>query len=172
MVLLGSGGHTGEMIRILSTIHSLKDFKHITFVWSIGDISSYELLKKLIESSELANYSFLELPRARTVGEAFTSSVVSTLKSIIHSFTLLPLIEYPPDILMLNGPGTSVPLVLFYTLSNLRGTHTKMVYIESLARVNKLSMSGLLCRPLVHRFVVQWKGLAKKTNGEYYGILV
>lgn len=51
--------------------------------------------------------------------------------------------------------------------------HSKFIYVESLARVNQLSLSGRLLRPISDRFIVQWKQLADRYPGvEYYGILV
>ena len=175
MVFLGSGGHTGEMLRMLSTVKSLDSLKHITFVTSTGDEGSQKMLTKFIEERSLrASYSFVDLPRARRVGEPLVSSFLSTVKSIMFVFNVFPNIEYPPDILMLNGPGTTVPLAIFYTFLNVvQFSHTtKIFYIESLARVNSLSTSGMICRPLAHRFLVQWPKLAVKTSTEYKGILV
>lgn len=52
-------------------------------------------------------------------------------------------------------------------------THSRFIYVESLARVHKLSLSGTLLRGITDRFIVQWKQLADKYPGvEYYGILV
>lgn len=56
-----------------------------------------------------------------------------------------------------------------------------MVYIESMARVKRLSLSGKIVRLFVDRFFVQWETLAdeKKENHrwwlaalEYRGVLV
>lgn len=38
----------------------------------------------------------------------------------------------------------------------------KLIYIESLARTQRLSLSGTLVRPVVDRFFVQWEGLREK----------
>lgn len=172
MVFLGSGGHTGEMLRMLASVPSLPQLRHITFVFSIGDVSSSQALRKFADKHNIDNYSLVELPRARRVGEGALSSVFSTIKSMLFMFSVLPRIEHPPDVLMLNGPGTTVPLALFYTVSNLLGSSTSIFYVESLARVRRLSASGKLCRPLAHRFLVQWPQLATSTGAEYKGILV
>lgn len=36
--------------------------------------------------------------------------------------------------------------------------HTRIIYVESFARVTSLSLSGKLLRPFVDTFVVQWPG--------------
>lgn len=38
--------------------------------------------------------------------------------------------------------------------------YTKIVYVESFARVKSLSLTGKLLRPLVDTFVVQWPDAA------------
>jgi beta-1,4-N-acetylglucosaminyltransferase len=48
-----------------------------------------------------------------------------------------------------------------------------LIYVESLARVKSLSLSGKLLLRVVDRFVVQWPELtALHPKIEYYGLLV
>ena len=64
-------------------------------------------------------YSFLALPRARRVGQPLFSTLISSLYTLLiaicHIF-LLPLLRNPRqtwvDVLLINGPGTCVVLVL------------------------------------------------------------
>jgi len=42
----------------------------------------------------------------------------------------------------------------------------KLIYVESLARTQRLSLSGVLVRPLVDRFFVQWEGLRSKLSAQ------
>lgn len=39
-------------------------------------------------------------------------------------------------------------------------SYTRIIYVESFARVSTLSLSGKLVRPFVDTFVVQWPGAA------------
>jgi beta-1,4-N-acetylglucosaminyltransferase len=49
----------------------------------------------------------------------------------------------------------------------------EIIYIESFARVETLSLTGKLLYPFVDRFLVQWPELSKKLGqAEYKGILV
>lgn len=172
-VLLGSGGHTGEMLRLLHTA----DVSACTRTWlvSLGDTTSLEKARDfedaLPKHAPRATYAVLH--RARRVREPLVLSVISTLRSavsIVREFRRLP----APDILLLNGPGTSVPVAyVVFGMHYLGMCRTRIVYVESLARVNRLSLSGLLLLPIADRFVVQWRPLAARyRRAEYHGILV
>lgn len=174
MTLLGSGGHTGEMIRILSTTESISHAKKLYWVISSGDSSSAIHLKKFQQDVKISNSQILELPRARKVGEGIISSIQSTIKTIISTFIKFSQLPTFPDILIVNGPGTCVPICYFFFVMKFLGlAQTKILYIESLARVNDLSLSGKLCYLISDRFIVQWVKLqGKYPNSEWFGILV
>ena len=56
----------------------------------------------------------------------------------------------------------------FLILGSLLGIKT--VYIESLARIHELSLSGRLVYPFVDRFLVQWPELEHKySRAQYQG---
>jgi len=75
------------------------------------------------------------------------------------------------DILILNGPGTCFVLCAAIYVNKFLGLPApKLLYVESFARVQSLSLSGTLLRPFVDRFIVQWPQL--ETKGEYHGWLV
>lgn len=172
MVLLGSGGHTGEMLRILAPI-DLSTCSRTWFV-SSGDSTSLHKVKQYEETlNGGGKAAFAELKRARKVGELLVSSFFSTLRSLVSTITQLWNLP-KPDVLLLNGPGTSVPLAYVLFAMKLFGLcNTRIVYIESLARVKALSLSGKLILPIADRFLVQWKPLAEKYHrAEYYGILI
>lgn len=171
MILLGSGGHTGEMMRILTPIDLSSSAR--TWIVSSGDTSSLDRLKKYEESLNGGKCQYIELKRARKVGEPLVLSVQSTLLSIVS--TIEHLWKLPkPDILLVNGPGTSVPLAyVLFVMKFLGFCNTRIIYIESLARVRGLSLSGRLIMPIADRFLVQWKPLAEKYHrADYYGILI
>lgn len=171
MALLGSGGHTGEMIRLLSEL-PLKQF-HLTWLVSEGDTTSIVKARDMERKQGIEKVDYILLARARKVGEPFVLSVISSLRSLI--LTAFKLINSQiPDVLLVNGPGTCVPVayVLFF-LRFLGIGNTRIIYIESLARVNGLSLSGRFLLPVSDRFIVQWRPLAEKyRRAEYHGILV
>lgn len=175
MILLGSGGHTGEMLRILSHV-DMSNFSR-TWVVSSGDTTSLEKGKAFEEANLLSSHykaSYASLPRARSVGESIILSIKSTLLSFYETIRTLRALPQLPSVLLLNGPGTSVPLAyILFGMKYFGLCKTSIIYIESLARVDSLSVSGLLLLPISDRFIVQWEDLYLKYHrAEYYGMLI
>jgi beta-1,4-N-acetylglucosaminyltransferase len=100
-----------------------------------------------------------------------------------------------PDLILTNGPGTGVCIVLaaiFLLCLGLSGPQKRKddtatleeppynysgqmrtIYVESWARVKTLSLSGTILLPLVDRFLVQWpKAVDAGSRAEYVGPLV
>ena len=69
-----------------------------------------------------------------------------------------------PDAVISTGAGVGVP---FLWVGRMLGIQT--VYIESLARIQSLSLSGKLLYPTVHRFFVQWPDLVRQYPRAVYG---
>ncbi|GME67394.1 unnamed protein product [[Candida] boidinii] len=179
LIFLGSGGHTGEMFRILENCNpSLIKTVDRIYVGSSGDNTSQLKMINFENSIDSKNKSkYFKLTRARNIHESIPITILHTLQSFISTVRLLLVLlntKAFPDILLLNGPGTSVPLAYTIFVFKVLGlTNCKIIYIESLARVENLSLSGKLLLPITDRFIVQWKKLADKYRRcEYYGILV
>lgn len=171
MALLGSGGHTGEMIRLLSELQ-LKQF-NLTWLVSEGDTTSIVKAQDMERKQGIEKVEYILLARARKVGEPFVLSIISSLRSLVQTASVLGKSQ-TPDILLINGPGTCVPVAYVLFLLRFLGIgNTRIIYIESLARVNGLSLSGKFVFPISDRFIVQWRPLAEKyRRAEYHGILI
>ena len=70
-----------------------------------------------------------------------------------------------PELVLVNGPGTCLPLCLCAVLLELLGYlgHVRIVFVESYCRVHSLSLTGKILHKLrlCDRFLVQWGGLAE-----------
>ncbi|GAA5843928.1 hypothetical protein JCM9279_003677 [Rhodotorula babjevae] len=69
------------------------------------------------------------------------------------------------DVVLLNGPGSCVPITLAAFLPRLLALPSpppRLIYLESLARTRRLSLSARLVRPFVDRFFVQWEALREE----------
>ena len=171
MVVLGSGGHTAEMLLMLQRAEvGMQRWARRTWVVSSGDGFSAGLAAEFEErlgregaKDKIGEKRFdvVELPRARKVHQSLLTAPVTSLICLFAALKTLR--SSPPDIILTNGPGTGVIIVLaslilrFVCLGN--SWKMRCVYVESLARCKTLSLSGRLLKPVVDRVLVQWKEL-------------
>jgi beta-1,4-N-acetylglucosaminyltransferase len=126
-IVLGSGGHTTEMFRILSQTNTDKFYpRHYIIAstdrFSASKVHEFESMypEKLTDSYEKLDadniinkhtrFQSHYIPRAREVGQSWISSFFTTLHALCHSVHLFYTIY--PDMLICNGPGTCIPLCL------------------------------------------------------------
>jgi UDP-N-acetylglucosamine:LPS N-acetylglucosamine transferase len=70
-----------------------------------------------------------------------------------------------PTLVLSTGAGVAVP---FFWVARLFGIPA--VYVESIARIDGLSLTGKLLRPFASRLLVQWPELADRERAtEYHG---
>ncbi|CCG26090.1 Alg14 protein [Candida orthopsilosis Co 90-125] len=170
-IFLGSGGHTGEMLKLTSKLN-FSNFER-TWIYSSEDTASQHRARhEERQRYKNENGRYIQIPRARTVGQSYVSSIPTTLFSIVIS--AIKLARHNPDVILLNGPGTCIPIAYMLFLFKLLGlNYTKIIYVESLARVKKLSLSGRLIMPITDRFIVQWDTLYNQySRAEFYGMLM
>lgn len=135
-------------------------------------------------------YSIHTVPRARHIYQSLLTTPLSCLRSLYACITVL--LHHPegyPDLVLTNGPATSLIVILASTILHYfsflpflsararireRKGRTRVIYIESWARVRRPSLTGriVVWCGLCDRVLVQWKGLERKGWGEYKGVLV
>ncbi|RUP51027.1 hypothetical protein BC936DRAFT_136597 [Jimgerdemannia flammicorona] len=176
-VVLGSGGHTAEMLQLLSGLDLRTKYHPRVYVMAETDTLSEvkaQRFEKKAGGSEGPGKDFLikKIPRTREVGQSWLTTPFSVLKALF--FSALLVFSELPDAILCNGPGSCIPLcVLTYIPKILAIKHTHLIYVESFARVNSLSLTGKLLYRFVDRFLVQWQALANKyPRAEYRGVLV
>lgn len=115
--------------------------------------------------------------RSREVGQSYITAVFSTLQAFWHSLLLVARLQ--PDCLLGNGPGTCLPLcvsaVLLSALLRPLQPLPVVIFVESLCRVNSLSMTGKLLYHLriASSVMVQWPQLKEKyPRAEFIGLQV
>jgi UDP-N-acetylglucosamine:LPS N-acetylglucosamine transferase len=72
-----------------------------------------------------------------------------------------------PDVILSTGAALAVP---FFIVGKLR--RKRLVYVESLTRVNDLALTGKLVYPLADAFFVQWAEAANRPRARYSGSVV
>ncbi|EIW63405.1 oligosaccharide biosynthesis protein Alg14 like protein, partial [Trametes versicolor FP-101664 SS1] len=185
-VFLGSGGHTSEALCLLSALDFSRYFPRTYFI-SEGDSLS---MRKALELEALkaadaqgsprsTPYTFVVIPRARHVHQSLLTTPATaavSLAAAVWHLTIAPSVHGTPisEVLLLNGPGTCFVLCIAAYLNRICALSSPtLIYVESFARVRRLSLSGKLLRRLVDRFIVQWPDLARDDKGaEYRGWLV
>ena len=169
LVVLGSGGHTAEMLRLLGGMN-LHSYTPRVYVVAEGDKMSVDKVEKFESTTsrstqglESAAMSIRKVPRARQVMQSYITSIFSTLVAVVYS---LPIVwSAYPDLVLCNGPGTCIPVCFWaYTMKFFGLVDSKIIYVESVCRVEHLSLSGLLLYYLcmADGVFVQWPQLKKK----------
>eukprot|EP00934_Nitzschia_sp_Nitz4_P008317 Nitzschia sp. Nitz4//scaffold280_size24494//6758//7378//NITZ4_008390-RA/size24494-augustus-gene-0.13-mRNA-1//-1//CDS//3329545585//8307//frame0 len=136
LVVLGSGGHTTEMLHMLQQLNP-KDYNPLTFVVATTDSTSLRRVEALGGRRPDAVF---QIPRSREVGQSYLTSVATTLWSFIFAIGLI--VRIRPGLLLCNGPGTCLPLaVMTFVLRVLGLCEGHVVFVESFCRVTRGSTS-------------------------------
>lgn len=77
------------------------------------------------------------------------------LKNFLQAARIV--LKEKPDVIITTGAGVVVPLCY---IGKLMGS--RVIFIESFARIDSKSFSGVVIYPIADLFFVQWKGLLKK----------
>ncbi|KAL2489534.1 Oligosaccharide biosynthesis protein-like [Forsythia ovata] len=169
LVVLGSGGHTAEMLNLLAVLQKDR-FKPRYYVAAATDNMSLQKARDLEDSlvdksgvDAVGTANFMQIYRSREVGQSYMTSVGTTLIAIAHALWLM--VKMRPQVILCNGPGTCIPLcVIAFLFKVFKIRWSSIFYVESIARVRRLSLSGLLLYKLhmVDQLFVQWPQLKTK----------
>ncbi|XP_053894323.1 UDP-N-acetylglucosamine transferase subunit ALG14 homolog isoform X1 [Malaclemys terrapin pileata] len=169
LVVAGSGGHTTEILRLLSSLSQSYSPRHYIFAdsdkMSEDKIRTFE--QKRAETFSNSQFTLNRIPRCREVCQSWSSSVLTTLYSILYSFPLT--FRLKPDLILCNGPGTCVPVCISALLLEILALKKVIiVYVESICRVETLSLSGKILYYFSDYFIVQWPALKEKYPKSIY----
>lgn len=159
--VMGSGGHTTEMVRMLSDLDFEKHSERNYILAETDKISPVKVQTLETSKKNVGKYSVVKVPRSREVGQSYVTSILTTFVAFFYSFAAVW--RFMPDVVVCNGPGTCVPIcVAARIIRLLMWKDIKIVYVESVARVKSLSLSGKILRFVADYFVVQWPELKEK----------
>lgn len=111
--------------------------------------------------------------RALLTGERVTYAYGPTnrhLGNLVRNAFLAPrvLLRTRPRAVITTGAGVGVPF-----LYAARAMRRRAIYVESLARIDELSLTGRLVYPVVTHLFVQWPELARRYHrGRYVGAIL
>ena len=165
MIVLGSGGHTAELLIMLKKL-DLKKFTNIIYVYSHNDVSSYKKISETITipNEIVSRVKYQQVYRSRNVGQSYFTSIFTTILAFFHSCYII--FFHRPNLIVTNGPGVSLPLCYIGYIFNKLFIliEFKILFIESFCRTASVSLSGKLLKPICNKFIVLWKSLESKKN--------
>lgn len=153
MIILGSGGHTTEILRIVAKMKSDRYSPRI-YIRASTDTISAAKVKEL--EGQATDYQLLDIRRSREVHQPYLASLWTTTVAIMDSIPIV--FNGRPDLILCNGPGTCIPICLvafFYKVLFL--TRVKVVFVESFCRVKTLSLSGKISYFIADFVLVRWQ---------------
>ncbi|XP_027173568.1 UDP-N-acetylglucosamine transferase subunit ALG14-like isoform X1 [Coffea eugenioides] len=175
LIVLGSGGHTAEMINLLNVLQK-NSFTPRYYIAAATDNMSLQKAQVLENSwlneggvEEVGSAKFMQIYRSREVGQSYITSVGTTLIALAHALWLM--IKIRPHVILCNGPGTCIPLCAIAFIFKILGIRWSYIfYVESIARVRRLSLSALLLYKLrmANQLFVQWPQLKSKYHRAHY----
>ncbi len=145
MLVCCQGGHFMQMLALKS---AWGDLPHMWFTTRAADTEA--LLR-----DQRAVYA--HVPTARNIKNMFRNLWLAARTIRRHR----------PDVLLSTGGGVTFPVFVVGKLAGAR-----LIYVESLTRVDGPSLTGRLVYRLVDRFFVQWPEAATRPRMEFVGSLL
>jgi len=146
MVILGTGGHTAQMIRLVNLMGNQYEY---TYVIARDDFLSEKKIKtpgKVCRITAGVNFSFKD------------SKLTTFIKHIYCAAQSIFLIKKEmPDAILSCGPGAA------YVISRIgKWFGCKIIFLESWSRAHNRSKAGRRIYWFSDLFFVQWRNLLKK----------
>ena len=160
MIVLGSGGHTAEMIRIINYL-SFENYSPRIYVYADTDSMSIEKVKYLEKNN--IDYKIIKIRRSREVHQSYYTSVYNTIYATLESVPHLW--RECPELLLCNGPGTCVPLcIIVFLFKVFCIAQSTVIFVESFCRVKTLSLTGKILYYIADYQIMQWPYLQKPND--------
>ncbi|MHA2142410.1 MAG: hypothetical protein ACXADD_12990 [Candidatus Thorarchaeota archaeon] len=151
-VVLGRGGHTAQTFSLVDLLGD-----RFSYLYLIGFLDRLTPKKIRIKGKILRVFAPRLLPQDSRV-----MSVIRAIFTLVMS--LIYFVSFRPIAVVSCGTGLTVPV--FYAA---RFFGIKTVFIESMSRVESLSITAKLLRGKTDLFIVQWPELANKVPEAIYG---
>ncbi len=145
-LVASAGGHLSQLLKIVPAV------------------AGYEAV--VITTSEAVRDNLTRLGPVHVVGECNRQHILQLIRVFLACARILR--REKPDVVLSTGAAAGC---LCCFLGKLRGA--RVVWVDSITNVNRLSLSGRLVRHIADLFLVQWAELIQKYRGvEYVGTIV
>lgn len=142
--IASSGGHSEELLRLKNVINSYDNI----LVTEYRDKVTFEGFNKVIY-----------VPQTNRREWSFLFKMI-----YLFGISIKTIHKEKPDVLITTGALIAYPFCIIGKLFGKR-----VIYIESFARVNNLSLTGKLLYKKADLFIVQWEELHKKYPDTVFG---
>lgn len=168
LAVLGSGGHTKEMLSVLRALPAALASPR---AYICADTDATSLPSALAQGALGRRAAVHRIARAREVGQSAAWAVWGTLRGFAHALRVVHAEQ--PRLLLVNGPGTCIPVCAAAVLLRALGLAPRtllIVFVESVCRVEALSVSGHAAYwlGLADVVAVQWRQLQARYRGTRY----
>ena len=154
LVILGSGGHTAEMLALVDRLGP--KYRYVFLVSEDDEVSAKKVKRRMV----------VKLRRPTKRGWGLLKTIGSVLTSLMQSRKLVATTRF--DMMIGCGPGICVFPMYF---AHRKGR--KVVFIETISRVHTFSRTGRMIYRFADAFYVQWKEqLSRYPKAVYAGRLL
>jgi beta-1,4-N-acetylglucosaminyltransferase len=141
LIVLGSGGHTKEMIRLVELLGSGYEYHYLV-------AANDKLSAQKIKVPGMVCQTIRPRWRSTSLPMILLRTLVSALQALVA------LVRIRPGAIISTGPGPAVPASVVAKLLGI-----KVIYIETGSRIFALSDSGRIMYRVADLFFVQWPEL-------------
>jgi UDP-N-acetylglucosamine:LPS N-acetylglucosamine transferase len=119
-----------------------------------------------ITTTEVVREELQKCGRVYTVGECNRENILKVIRVLIRCISVI--LHERPDVVISTGAAVGCITCFLGWLSG-----AKIIWLDSITNVERISLSGRLVRPIADLFLVQWPELAEKySNVEYVGEVI
>ena len=96
--------------------------------------------------------------RTNEVKQSLLTTIFTTIAASFKIFCLIIQKLLSVTDVVANGPGLCVPFYyIFWFLKKMKLSRVKLIFFESWCRVESLSLTGQIIKPITTNFLVHWE---------------
>ena len=145
-IVASAGGHLSQLLKLVDSWNGYETFS--------------------ITTTEVVREKLQKFGPVYTVGECNRQHPILVFKVLLQCIRII--LKERPDVIISTGAAVGCIACFFGKFIG-----AKIVWLDSITNVEKLSLSGRMVRFIADLFLVQWPELAQKySNTEYIGSVI
>jgi len=138
---------------------------HLTQLLKLSDSwNGYDTF--CVTTTEVARKKLEQYGKVYVIGECNRNHPIRVVKVLFRCIRIV--LQERPDVLISTG---AAPGCMVCFLGKITGA--KVIWIDSITNIERISLSGRMVRYIANLFLVQWPELAQRQKGiEYVGTLI